>query len=107
MKRAVFLTLRVMLLTAFGLAGSGEFVLVERGSFTMGNEVGDLWSSTRPAHKVTLTYSFYMNKYEVTFDEYDAFCEATGRTKPYDSGWGRGTRQNASYSSKVTSYLFI
>jgi len=58
----------------------------------MGDEVGDLWSSTRPAHKVTLTYSFYMNKYEVTFDEYDAFCEATGRTKPYDSGWGRGKR---------------
>jgi len=37
MKRAVFLTLWVILLAAFGLAGSGEFVLVERGSFTMGD----------------------------------------------------------------------
>ena len=65
--------------------------------------MGDLWSSTRPAHKVTLTYSFYMNKYEVTFDEYDAFCEATGRTKPYDSGWGRGTRpvMNVSWNDAI------
>ncbi len=27
------------------------------------------------AHNVVLTYDFYMGKYEVTFDEYDAFCE--------------------------------
>ncbi|WP_289059723.1 SUMF1/EgtB/PvdO family nonheme iron enzyme, partial [uncultured Mesotoga sp.] len=31
-------------------------------------------------------------KYETTFDEYDAFCEATGRSKPNDRGWGRETR---------------
>jgi formylglycine-generating enzyme len=28
----------------------------------------------------------------VTFEEYDAFCEATGREKPNDEGWGRGDR---------------
>ena len=36
--------------------------------------------------------SFNISKYEVTFDEYDAFCEATGREKPNDEGWGRGKR---------------
>jgi formylglycine-generating enzyme required for sulfatase activity len=35
---------------------------------------------------------FYMSKYEVTFDEYDAFCNATGTKKPDDEGWGRGKR---------------
>jgi formylglycine-generating enzyme required for sulfatase activity len=31
-------------------------------------------------------------KYPVTFAEYDAFCEATDREKPYDNGWGRVAR---------------
>jgi formylglycine-generating enzyme required for sulfatase activity len=33
-----------------------------------------------------------MGKYEVTFDEYDAFCNATGLSKPKDENWGRGNR---------------
>ena len=33
--------------------------------------------------------SFYIAKYEVTFDEYDAFCQATGRKEQWDLG-GRG-----------------
>ncbi len=71
----------------------GEMVLVERGTFTMGDEFGDLWRyDCSPVHQVTLTYDFHMGKYEVTFDEYDTFCSATGRSKPRDQGWGRGQR---------------
>ncbi|HNS35992.1 MAG TPA: SUMF1/EgtB/PvdO family nonheme iron enzyme, partial [Mesotoga sp.] len=70
----------------------GEMVLVEGGTFMMGDESGDLGDTLRPVHEVTLTYDFWLGKYETTFGEYDAFCEATGRSKPYDSGWGRGTR---------------
>ena len=33
-----------------------------------------------------------MSAYEVTFAQYDAFCEATKREKPSDEGWGRGKR---------------
>jgi formylglycine-generating enzyme required for sulfatase activity len=33
-----------------------------------------------------------MSKYEVTFDQYDLFCVATGRSKPVDKDWGRGNR---------------
>ncbi|WP_289059316.1 SUMF1/EgtB/PvdO family nonheme iron enzyme, partial [uncultured Mesotoga sp.] len=46
----------------------------------------------KPVHQVTLSYDFYIGKYETTFDEYDAFCDATGRSKPDDKGWGRGNR---------------
>ena len=74
------------------LTGVGEMVLVEGGTFMMGDEFGDLWDSCRPVHEVTLTYGSWLGKYEVTFDEYDAFCSATGRSKPSDSGWGRGQR---------------
>ena len=69
-----------------------QTVLVEKGSFSMGDEVGELWEGCRPIHKVTLTYSFYIGKYETTFDEYDAFCEATGKSSPDDENWGRGDR---------------
>jgi formylglycine-generating enzyme required for sulfatase activity len=33
-----------------------------------------------------------MSKNEITFTQYDVFCEKTGREKPSDNGWGRGTR---------------
>lgn len=36
--------------------------------------------------------SFKMMKYEVTFDQYDAFTRATRRKLPDDEGWGRGNR---------------
>ncbi len=67
-------------------------VLVQGGTFTMGNTWGGGDGDEKPTHKVTLTYDFYMGKYEVTFNEYDAFCEATGRSKPKDEGWGREQR---------------
>jgi len=77
---------------SMGAVVVGEMVLVEGGTFTMGDEFEDLEDWCRPVHEVTLTYDFWLGKYEVTFDEYDAFCEATGRSKPDDWGWGRGTR---------------
>ena len=40
-------------------------------------------------YEVTLS-DFKMSKYEITFEQYDAFCEATNREKPSDNGWGHG-----------------
>jgi len=74
------------------LAPTPMLVLVEKGSFAMGDTWGDGYNDEKPTHKVTFTYDFYIGKYETTFDEYDAFCDATGRSKPYDEGWGRGNR---------------
>jgi len=55
----------------------------------MGDEVGDLWNGCRPVHFVTLTYDFMLGKYEVTFEEYDDYCQLTGNQQPNDQGWGR------------------
>ncbi len=68
------------------------FVLVQGGTFWMGDEHEDLHHWFRPAHKVTLTYNFWMGEYLVTFAEYDAFITDTGRPEPDDEGWGRGRR---------------
>ena len=36
--------------------------------------------------------SYAMGKYPVTFEQYDNFCELTGREKPDDASFGRGNR---------------
>ena len=69
-----------------------EMVYVENGTFTMGDTWGDGWIDELPINKVTIAYDFNISKYEVTFDEYDAFCEVTYRNKPDDNGWGRGKK---------------
>ena len=66
-----------------------EFVAVEGGTFRMGSYSGS--SDEKPLHSVTVS-DFNISKTEVTFEQYDAFCDATGRKKPYDKGWGRGDR---------------
>lgn len=72
--------------------------LVERGSFIMGDTWGIGYMNERPPHSVTFTYDFYIGKYQVTFDEYDAFCDDTRKRKPGDEGWGRETRPVISIS---------
>jgi sulfatase modifying factor 1 len=70
-----------------------EWVYIPAGTFTMGSPINepDRSSHEGPQHSVTLS-GFKMSKYEVTFAQYDVFCDATGRQKPADEGWGRGPR---------------
>ncbi|MCY3859270.1 MAG: SUMF1/EgtB/PvdO family nonheme iron enzyme [Gammaproteobacteria bacterium] len=39
-----------------------------------------------------ITKEYAISKYEITFDDYEVFSEATGRELPEDNGWGRGSR---------------
>ena len=70
---------------------SDDLILVEGGSFEMGRTSGRGDRYEKPVHSVTVS-SFYMSKYEVTFEEYDEFCDDTGREYPDAEGWGRGSR---------------
>ncbi len=71
-----------------------EMVKIPGGSFRMGCLSGgkECFNDEKPAHRVTLS-PFYMGKYEVTFDQWDA-CVADGGCShdPDDEGWGRGKR---------------
>ena len=58
------------------------------GTFTMGDDHSDQ-SNEKPARTVTLSH-FGIGKCPVTFEEYDAFCEATRREKPSDQSWECG-----------------
>ncbi len=66
-----------------------EMVFVKGGSFMMGSDAGG--EDEKPVHRVTLD-DFYIGKYEVTFEEYDAYCNAVHKEKPDDNGWGREKR---------------
>jgi formylglycine-generating enzyme len=77
-----------------------SMVLIPAGYFTMGSPNGNGAKDEHPAHQLWIS-AFYMDQYLVTFDQYDKFCDATGRQKPSDGyilskgpspKWGRGQR---------------
>jgi len=69
-----------------------EWANIPAGTFTMGSPIIKInTAGNEIQHQVTLN-AFKISKYEVTFEQYDAFCNATGRSKQSDSGWGRGNR---------------
>jgi formylglycine-generating enzyme required for sulfatase activity len=67
-----------------------RWIEVEAGSLKMGGD---------GAARTISIERFLISATEVTFDQYDAFCDATGTQKPDDNGWGRGARPviNVSY----------
>jgi len=68
-----------------------ELVFVKGGNYQIGSIIGRCKDDERPVHNTTLN-DFYISKYEITFEAYDAFCEKTSHSKPHDRGWGRGKR---------------
>jgi formylglycine-generating enzyme required for sulfatase activity len=71
-----------------------EMVEVPAGRFMMGSAEGDdqAYDDEKPQHPVRLEHRLLVGRYPVTFEEYDHFCQSTGRQDPNDSGWGRGRR---------------
>ncbi|MGI6369644.1 MAG: formylglycine-generating enzyme family protein [Ignavibacteria bacterium] len=69
-----------------------EWVSIPAGTFTMGSPESEDGRSNKEIQRQVTLSAFKMSKYEVTFEQYDMFCEATGREKPYDWNWGRGKR---------------
>ncbi|MCU0833226.1 MAG: formylglycine-generating enzyme family protein [Chromatiaceae bacterium] len=80
-----------------------EMVALRAGSFIRGDLHVEGRTDEQPPTPVTLARPFAIGKYELTFEEYDRFAVATGRTKPDDSGWGRGRRPviNVSWNDAV------
>lgn len=68
-----------------------EMVYIEGGSF----EFGDIFEGTNtdalPIHTVEIS-SFYLGKYEVTYEQYDAFAISKKVELPSSGNFGRGKR---------------
>lgn len=63
---------------------TGPMVLIPAGEFIMGDDAHN--ADEKPAHKVTLP-DFYIDKFEVTNEQYKKFCDATKRPYPSDPWW--------------------
>jgi formylglycine-generating enzyme required for sulfatase activity len=68
-----------------------KWVTVPGGTFKMGDTSSAAGIDESPIHVVTLD-TFQISATEVTFGQFDAFCDSTHRKKPSDYGWGRGDR---------------
>ncbi|MGR9106844.1 MAG: formylglycine-generating enzyme family protein [Gammaproteobacteria bacterium] len=69
-----------------------EMVELPGGTFRMGCVSGiDCSDDEKPVHEVTIR-PFAMARYEITFEEYDAYAKDQNKTLPDDFGWGRGKR---------------
>jgi formylglycine-generating enzyme required for sulfatase activity/WD40 repeat protein len=82
-----------------------KMIWLPAGTFRMGYIQGGGDADEKPVHEVSVA-RFAMGRYEVTFEEYDRFADATGREKPNDRGWGRGNRPviNVSWND-ATAYM--
>ena len=69
-----------------------EWIDIPEGTFTMGSPKSEYYHQDNEIQHQVFLSSFKMSKNEITFAQYDLFCEKTGREKPGDSGWGRGNR---------------
>ena len=90
-----------------------QWIEIPAGLFMMGSPRGwDIGEQGRNQdeiqHQVNIS-AFKMSKFQITFKEYDAFCDSTGKNKPNDEGWGRGNRPviNVSWfdASEFASWL--
>jgi len=77
-----------------------ELVKLTSETFIRGDNLGD--DDEKPAMPITLN-AFAIGSHEITFEQYDQFCDDTRRTKPDDQEWGRGSRPvvNVSWNDAV------
>lgn len=69
-----------------------DYVSIPAGTYNMGSPENDTWRDEDETQHVVDIAPFKMSRHEITFDQYDAFCDETGKEKPQDNGWGRGDR---------------
>ena len=70
-------------------------VRIPAGEFTMGSPSGEGDIDEHPRHKVHVD-EFYMDKCEVTNEQYKKFCDATGRSYPSNPSWDENYFQGKS-----------
>jgi formylglycine-generating enzyme required for sulfatase activity len=68
-----------------------EWIRIPQGEFLMGDNFNEGGDNEQPVHAVYLD-EYFISKYEVTFEQFDKYCEVVGFPKPDDNGWGRGNR---------------
>ncbi|MGD0089297.1 MAG: formylglycine-generating enzyme family protein [Planctomycetota bacterium] len=87
-KRTQSVNLPATLTLELGGGVKMEFVLVEKGAFTMGAPDGLL--DEKPVHTVTLTQPFYIGKYPVTVGQFRLFIKKMGYQTQCEKAGNKG-----------------
>ncbi|MFH1418739.1 MAG: formylglycine-generating enzyme family protein [Planctomycetota bacterium] len=74
-----------------GKAQTGNMLLIEGGLFQMGDVFDEGVRFATPVHEVTVA-SFYLNKHEVTVEEFAAFVKDTGHVTSAERGDNRAAQ---------------
>ena len=74
-----------------------EMVKLHSATYLRGDNTGD--NDEIPAMPISIK-AFAIGSHEVTFDQYDRFCDDTKRTRADDQEWGRGSRPVVNVSWK-------
>jgi formylglycine-generating enzyme required for sulfatase activity len=77
--------------TEFDTSIGIQWIDIPSGEFQMGDNFNEGDANERPVHTVYLD-NYKISKHEITFDQYNRFCDDTGRTLPSGEGWGQGNR---------------
>lgn len=68
-----------------------EWIRIPPGTFDMGDNFNEGEEDEQPVHAAYMD-EYFISKYEVTFRQYDKYCDETGFRRPSDYGWGSGDR---------------
>ena len=81
-KLIVFFAVIFFTVPSFAQKPTIEWVSIPAGTFTMGSPENEVERSKDENQHQILLNAFKMSKYEITFEQFDAFCEDTKREKP-------------------------
>lgn len=86
-KLIVMITLSLGISLSANAQSYPEMILVEGGTFTMGDSKSEGDANEQPTHSVTLK-GFKIAKTETTVAQWRTFCNATSRAMPETPSWG-------------------
>ncbi len=81
-----------------------HWVRIPAGEFLMGDNFNEGADDERPVHPVYLD-EYHISKYEITYEQFDKYCQETDGIMRSDEGWGRGNRPAVMVSWGDASYF--
>jgi len=84
-------------------AATKNMVLIQGGTYQMGDVLGDTVRYATPVHEVTLS-DFYLNRYEVTVAQFAAFVAETDYVTHAERGTGESDHGRSGYAARLAGH---
>jgi formylglycine-generating enzyme required for sulfatase activity len=67
-----------------------KMVIIPSGKGTIGSKNFRTFRNAEPVYQVTINSAYALSETEITFEQYDLFCQTAEYSCPSDEDWGRG-----------------